>query len=179
MISVVTYYNIIRDAHLPLIIYAGCCLLWLMFFVVGCALSSIDRNYSLKMPVILLIAGFVLSSLESYCYLSNYRLGFGIKPSSFVLSLGAILLLMSKKVENYYNIHKNLYTRALEYIGGVSFVMYLIHNYVIGWILPHTGMLNNIWLVRWLIVVVVSLFSVLSMKRIIPHKCKYYLGIYD
>lgn len=179
MISVVTYYNIVLDAHLPLIIYAGCCLLWLMFFVVGCVLSQKNRIYSLKMPIAIIMVGFILSLVESYYYLSNYSLGFGIKPSSFIFSLGAVLLLMNNKLEKFYLSHKNMCTRILEYIGGVSFAVYLIHCYVIGWILPHIGVFNNIWLVRWLIAVLISISVIEIMKKIIPHKWLYYIGIYD
>lgn len=126
-IMIVTYFNIIPDAHLPLIIYAGCSLLWLMFFVIG-----------------------------------------------------AILFLMSAKVEHFVMNHRqNTLSRLLEYLGSVSFIIYLIHLYVKKLILPHTSIINDFWLTRWLLVCLLSMVFVQVMNRLIPTKLKYYLGIYD
>ena len=178
-IAVVTYFNIILDADLPLIIYAGCGLLWLMFYVVGCGLSETSRMYSLRNVVALLLIGFILSYLESFYLMSNYRLGFGIKPSSFVFSLGAVLFLMSAKVEDFIAKRENGVFRLFEYLGSVSFIVYLIHCYVISWVLPHSGIINDYWLTRWLLVLFSALLGVHLMKRLVPTELKYYFGIYD
>lgn len=178
-IAIVTYFNVILDARLPLIIYAGCGLLWLMFFVAGCALSLRSRTYSLRYVIVLLVFGFILSSFEAYYLLSHYTLGFGIKLSSFLFSISAILFLMSAKIEHYALNHINMLFHLLEYIGSVSFILYLIHNYVIGWILPYTGILNKFWLSRWLLVVTFSLLLVQLLNRLIPKEQKYYIGLYD
>ena len=178
-IVTVTFFNIILDAHLPLIIYAGCCLLWLMFFVVGCCLSDTPRTYSLGYVIALMLIGFILSFLESYYLLSHYRLGFGIKPSSFIFSLGAVLFLMSARVEQFVANRMNALFRLLKYLGSVSFIVYLIHCYLIKWILPHTGFVNEYWLTRWLLVVILSLVTVQVLNRLVPTKLKYFFGIYD
>jgi surface polysaccharide O-acyltransferase-like enzyme len=175
----VTYFNIVLDANLPLIIYAGCGLLWLMFYVVGCSLSEKSRMYSLRNIVALLLIGFILSFLESFYLISNYRLGFGIKPSSFVFSLGAVLFLMSAKVEHVVEKCQNRLFRLLQYIGSVSFIVYLIHCYAISWVLPHSGVINDFWLTRWLLVLISTLLGVQLMKRLVPTKLKYFFGIYD
>ena len=174
-----TFFNIILDADLPLIIYAGCGLLWLMFYVVGCGLSETSRMYSLRNVVALLLIGFILSYLESFYLMSNYRLGFGIKPSSFVFSLGAVLFLMSAKVEDFIAKRENGVFRLFEYLGSVSFIVYLIHCYVISWVLPHSGIINDYWLTRWLLVLFSALLGVHLMKRLVPTELKYYFGIYD
>ena len=180
-ITIITYLNVVLDLKLPLIIYAGCGLLWLMFFEVGCFLSVKSRNYTLKIPLLLLIIGFMLSCVESYHLLSHYTLGFGIKPSSFVFSLGFVLVMMSKKVEEFYNSlqSRSAIVKVLEYIGSVSFAVYLIHCYAISWILPRTGCINGFWFSRWLMVVIVSLVGIMILKRIVPSKYKYLIGIYD
>lgn len=178
-IGIVTYFNIVLDLHLPLIVYAGCGLLWLMFYVVGCSLSSKSRLYSLKGVIVILALGFVLSYVESHYLLSRYSLGFGIKPSSFIFSLGMVLFLMSGKVEAFVMARQNSLFKVFEYIGNESFILYLTHCYVIGWILPHTGFLQDYWLTRWLVVVIISLLGIYLMHKLLPAKSKYYLGIYD
>ena len=135
--------------------------------------------YSSRYVVALLLVGFILSFLESYYLLSHYTLGFGIKPSSFIFSLGAVLFLMSAKVENVVEKCQNVLFRFLEYIGSVSFIVYLIHCYAISWVLPHSGIFNDYWLTKWLLVVFSALLGVQLMKRLIPARLRYYFGIYD
>ena len=86
-IIIVTYVNIIQGMHLPLILYAGTAFLWIIFFILGCKLSTTSRKHSLYLSFFLALAGLIISYYESAYLMHNYRGGVGIKPSSFLFSI--------------------------------------------------------------------------------------------
>lgn len=159
---------------LPLILYAGCCTLWVVFYYQGCRLSLSDRNYPIWLPLTITITGLILSYFETKYLVSNYGSGYGIKLSSFIYSFGCILLLLSRKIEIAY--HSRLFGRIIEWIGRHSFVIYLFHCYLI--FLLDKAPVEIPWLVRWIIIVFLSLWVVLMIK-LIPSKVRYYIGLYD
>ena len=86
---------------IPIILYAGPLPCWIMFFVFGVLIGHYpQRRYSVILPVIILVAGLVMSIIESNYLLFHYGKGVGIKPSSFIYSAGMVFLMFSSKLEN-------------------------------------------------------------------------------
>lgn len=177
MISLVTYYNIVLSMHLPLIIYAGSCLLWFVFFILGCYMSHATRNYSLWIPMLFVVTGLIGSYLEGRYLVLNYGLGFGIKPSSFVFSIAMCVVMFSSRIEQLYNRYHVKLFKALEYIGSISFVIYLLHMYVKSFILTKIPFAGEFWITRWLIVFVISVMLVELIKKCVPSRYHRYIGI--
>ena len=112
----------------------------------------------------------LLSYLESKYYISIGSGGAGIKPSSFLYSFGIIAIAFSSKLENLLQ-GKTSVERMLNYIGRISFGIYLIHCYFIlifrenlpnqwnemPWILKHL-------LVLLLSIVIIQIFRKISKK---------------
>lgn len=182
MVFVVTYCNIILGMNLPLIVYAGCGLLWIMFFVTGCALSKIERNYSIILVFLVALVGYILSVVESRYLLLNYGMGVGIKPSAFLFSIAICILLMSATIEKTYiklsNTNKKFF-RFLEYLGSISFAIYLSHYYFKLYILSLIPFVDYSWITRWVTVLVCSVLIIELLRRLIPQKYHQFLGIYD
>ena len=173
-IIIVTYINIVRGMNLPLVLYAGCFVLWIAFYYLGCSLSVSARGYSLWYPIVITTTGLVLSYIESIFLVTNYGSGYGIKLSSFIYSFGCILLLMSYKIDNLYRSRK--IGKVVEWIGRNSFVIYLFHCYIV--ISLGKVPVELPWIVRWAVVVLLSLVVAQALKSI-PIRIRYYLGSYD
>lgn len=163
----------ISGQSIPLILYAGFFTTWLMFYVQGVYLSGNGRNYSLSFPILTVIAGFVLSCMESCCLLPYHGTGVGIKLSAFVYSFGVIQLLLSSKVQSIYK--ENKFTRIVAYIGEISFGLYLMHCYVITVI--HRFLPISNWLMMFLLTTLISVVAIMIARRIIPTRITKYLGL--
>lgn len=128
-IAIVAYLTQIQQRSIPLVRYAGLFPLWTVFFAYGVYLGKQNqRNHKLYPYVIITLCGLVLSYLESKYYISIGSGGVGIKPSSFLYSFGIIAIAFSSKLENLLQ-GKTLVERMLNYIGRISFGIYLIHCY--------------------------------------------------
>ena len=173
-IIVVTYFNIFRGMNLPLILYAGCFVLWGVFYYLGCRLSVSDRNYSLWLPIAITFVGLILSYVESLYLVSNYGSGYGIKFSSFVFSAGVILLFLSSKLERVYPC--SFLNRFIEWVGRNSFFIYLFHCYIV--IALDRIPIELPWIARWIIVVTSSV-AIAEGFKCLPPRIRYYIGSYD
>ena len=173
-IFAVSYLTNVVGYKLPLIAYAGPFPVWCVFFVMGCYLRKCERNYSLLLPVTFVIMGLVMEYAETYYWNTNYEGGFGIKCSSFIYSIAIITLLFSRNIEEAYK--RNTFTRMIEYIGSISFAIYLYHLYA-----------NNIlsllhittplpWILRWAICLVATILAIEFFKRIFPKKIHWIFG---
>lgn len=173
-IIALTYMTKISGVELLLIGFAGPFPVWLIFFVIGIYLRNNKRNYSLILPIILLILGLLLQYMETRFWNINYGGGFGIKLSAFIYSLLIIVVLFSNKSENLYR--RNIITKIVEYIGSISFAIYLYHmftTYSFG--ILHINDLS--WLIRWGACLIMTIIIVEVMKRIIPKKSHWYFGL--
>lgn len=171
-IILVTYLQKVKSYSLPLLIYAGPAPLWIIFFVMGVYFFSSNRNYSIIGPLILTITGFGLQILEYIFWLDKGQYALGIKLSSFIFSAGVIWLIFSHKIEKLYV--ENIFLKAIRWIGGISFGIYLLHCYIIaaiGKILPSIG-----WIERWAIVLCLTALVIWIVKLISPQLSKKYLG---
>lgn len=174
-IAGVMYMNTIQGKGIPLILYAGPLPCWLMFFVLGVMIGhKPERNYSIILPMVISILGFILSVIESDYLLDHYGKGVGIKPSSFIYSAGMIFLMFSNKVENLIRRTGAIY-RFIIWIGSLSFSIYLIHRYFVSFLAKRLTIDN--WLLQWSIALSLTVVFILVLRKLLPTKYHKYLGI--
>ena len=174
-IAGVMYMNTIQGKGIPLILYAGPLPCWLMFFVLGVMIGhKPERNYSIILPMVIAILGFILSVIETDYLLDHYGKGVGIKPSSFIYSAGMIFLMFSNKVENLIRRTGAIY-RFIIWIGGLSFGIYLIHCYFISLCVRRLPI--DSWLLQWSLTLFLTVVFILILRKLLPTKYHKYLGI--
>ena len=174
-IAGVMYMNTIQGKGIPLILYAGPLPCWLMFFVLGVMIGhKPERNYSIILPIIISILGFILSVIESDYLLDHYGKGVGIKPSSFIYSAGMIFLMFSNKVENLIRRTGAIY-RFIIWIGSLSFGIYLVHCYFISFFVKRLPI--DSWLLQWSLALFLTVVFILILRKLLPTKYHKYLGI--
>ena len=174
-IAGVMYMNTIQGKGIPLILYAGPLPCWLMFFVLGVMIGhKPERNYSIILPMVITILGFILSVIESDYLLDHYGKGVGIKPSSYIYSAGMIFLMFSNKVENLIRRTGAIY-RFIIWIGSLSFGIYLVHCYFISFFVKRLPI--DSWLLQWSLALFLTVVFILILRKLLPTKYHKYLGI--
>ena len=174
-IAGVMYMNTIQGKGIPLILYAGPLPCWLMFFVLGVMIGhKPERNYSIILPMVIAILGFILSVIETDYLLDHYGKGVGIKPSSFIYSAGMIFLMFSNKVENLIR-RTGAFYRFMIWIGSLSFGIYLIHCYFISFFVKRLPI--DSWLLQWSLALFLTVVFILILRKLLPTKYHKYLGI--
>lgn len=160
---------------LPLIFYAGPCLVWIMFFCQGILMGKTKRDYTISILLLLLVLSLILQLIESYYLYAIRGDGFGIKASAFLYSFIVILILFAKKSQAFYESNNNKFLSFIEYIGKISFGIYLIHMYVIRLVNKFIGFEN--WGIKWFLALVLSMAIIYGVKQILPDKfASKYLG---
>lgn len=174
-IAGVMYMNTIQGKGIPLILYAGPLPCWLMFFVLGVMIGhKPERNYSIILPMVIAVLGFILSVIETDYLLDHYGKGVGIKPSSFIYSAGMIFLMFSNKVENQIRRTGAIY-RFIIWIGSLSFGIYLVHCYFISFFVKRLPI--DSWLLQWSLALFLTVVFILILRKLLPTKYHKYLGI--
>ena len=174
-IAGVMYMNTIQGKGIPLILYAGPLPCWLMFFVLGVMIGhKPERNYSIILPMVIAILGFILSVIETDYLLDHYGKGVGIKPSSFIYSAGMMFLMFSNKVENLIRRTGAIY-RFIIWIGSLSFGIYLVHCYFISFFVKRLPI--DSWLLQWSLALFLTVVFILILRKLLPTKYHKYLGI--
>lgn len=133
-VNVLYFTKILGFVNIPLIIYAGPFPVWLMFFVLGLYLGR-NRIKSSKMKLfIFVLIGLIISIAETYFIfkLTNSFQGLGIKIGAFIYSFSVILLLFSLDFQPK---RKHRLWLSMAYIGRVSFGIYLIHIYILNYLI--------------------------------------------
>ena len=145
---------------LPTIAYAGPLPCWIGFFTLGIALGmSPNRDYKLSCPLPLLLIGIIMSILTS----NYFHIGDGQKPSSFIYSIGLVLMLCNSRVESILRSNNILY-RIVLWIGEISFAVYLMHMYIVRFVMPHIDISN--WFFRALFVLVATAALIFILQRV-------------
>lgn len=171
-ISLITYLLKIKHFAIPLLVYAGPFPVWIAFFFLGMYFSKHPYKGSLLYPTIVSIIGLVLSIAEHMYWTSQGSMAFGIKLSSFIFSGCLIWLLFSLRLQQKF--FDNAFTKAINYIGGISFGMYLLHMYVV--MIVHRYRSINSWIIDWGCVLLLTIGIIYITKLIIPALSKKYLG---
>ena len=169
-VAVISYTSITR---FPLIVFAGPVIVWLIFFWIGVFLSRRERDYKIGKIFIGVLLSFVLMLIETKYRHEATGGGYGIKPSSFIFSFLMILLLLSKRMEQKY-VKDNIINKVLTVVGDYSFPIYLIHCFVIT-IVFHFVTISN-WIVRWTIVVAITMLFICLVRKVLPNKCLKIIG---
>ena len=174
-IAGVMYMNTIQGKGIPLILYAGPLPCWLMFFVLGVMIGhKPERNYSIILPMVIAILGFILSVIETDYLLDHYGKGVGIKPSSFIYSAGMIFLMFSNNVDNLIRRTGAIF-RFIIWIGSLSFGIYLVHCYFISFFVKRLPI--DSWLLQWSLALFLTVVFILILRKLLPTKYHKYLGI--
>lgn len=160
--------------NLPATISVGPFVYWIVFYYMGVYYSSRTRNYSLKIPILLIVIGFVLQILETkYLMLSGYQ-GVGIKVSSWVYSAGVILLLFSQKLEDFITKDNTVYRQVVK-LGTISFGLYLTHMYYV--LFESVFVHREEWFMKYIIVATLTIFFVSILRKVIPSRFWRIIGI--
>lgn len=158
---------------LPLTVYLGPCITWLMFFCLGVYLRKIDRNYNLGVLIACLIVSVGFMMAEAWA-LNNCGLGgYSLKPSIYIYSTIVILILFSNKAQFAYR-DDILFNKIISYIGRISFGVYLTHCY---WIMILGRFMGSqTWVVKWFVVSVISILSIMIARHILNDKVLKHIG---
>lgn len=164
------------DLQLPLILYAGPFIMWTMFYVQGIYISRMNRNYSYWVLLMVLLLCILLQIIESKYLFTLTGRGLGIKASAYIYSIVVIFLLFSQRLQYMYECKKHFIKRFIEYIGQMSFGIYLIHMFVVLLVSKYLDIHN--WIINWGIVLVFTILIIQILKAIFPAKItRKYLGI--
>ena len=167
-VFVLTYYI---PANLPLVVSVGPCVYWLIFFAIGAYYSDKPRDYSLWLPICLLVVGGITQIFEYNILVDLGRGGIGIKLSSWIYSSGAVLILISDALEKKYC--ENRVFTIIRAIGVNSFGIYLIHMLLL---IPICRLTSNCWIVDWILAIICSMALIMISKKIFPKLSNKYLG---
>lgn len=174
-ILIITHLMQIKGMDIPIVIYAGPFCTWIIFFMLGIWLSFHGRKYSLTKPILLLSIGLILSMAESYILSMYSGGGLGIKLSTFIFSIGVILMILSEKCEHMFQ--KSKYTKPILFLGEISLGVYLMHMYAL-FSLSLIKQRTGIWIVDWGMVLSITLIMIYLCRVILPKKfVKKYLAL--
>lgn len=176
-IGIVTFFNGYMSADLPIFIYAGFFPVFTMFFSLGCYLgcNEYNRIYNLRIIFALLPLALFLAYLEDW-YLRTYYTECGLTISTFIFVYLMIWLIMSQKVEDFFNTKVTcVFVKLIAKIGKLSFVIFLLHVYIINSI-DYLGLFTNSWFLNIIIVLFVTTILVYIADLMVPKLFKRYLG---
>lgn len=151
----------------PFLVYMTPITTWILFFALGIILGRSERNYRLSILVMWGIVSIVLQIVESL-----YQKNIGVpcpydctKPSSILYSAILIILLFSKRIELYYVNHR---VKLIEYIGDISFTLYLGHCYLI----MALNFVNQTipFAIKWLTVLLLSTICIYFLRKLVINK---------
>ena len=148
---------------------------WILFFALGIILGRSERNYRLSILVMWVIVSIVLQIVESL-----FQKNIGVpcpydctKPSSILYAAILIILLFSKRMELYYVTHR---VKLIEYIGEISFTLYLGHCYII--MVLSSINLTIPFVVKWSTVLLLGTICVYFLRKLVVNKTlRYILGL--
>lgn len=123
-VGVIFFTRYFIEIELPLIIYAGNFLTWLMFFVLGLYLGQGKQiKVSNIVLISLILVFYLLSCLETYFLIDLFHKPTANKLSSFFYAFSLIVYLFNNK--------DSIKTNVLKELGRLSFGIYLIHMLVL------------------------------------------------
>ena len=155
--------------NIPLIIYAGPCVVWIAFWMLGAYCAQHELKINLPASISVLLIMLFVSQIET-CWLYPFNgFGLGIKPSSHAFSICLIFILFSSNIKHLFSFDHPI-NKALAYIGRRSFGIYLIHLYVFR--LSYRFM-QNIWPVNIILLLFLSLLIVAASRFLLKDHSKY------
>lgn len=159
---------------IPFVLAVGPFVYWIIFYYIGVCMSKSSRDYSILVPIILIIVGFVSQMIETHYLMQLGKGGTGLKITSWIYSAGAIFLLFSLKIQKCLSSNNSLY-RGIVKIGEISFGVYLAHMYF--FLINAKFFKIDNWLLLWCFVTILSIAIMLFLKKVVPSKYLKILGI--
>lgn len=174
-IMITSYIINVQRIRLPLIAYAGPAYLWIIFFMLGIFFRKFGYSKSCITGGGLALIGLGLQIGEAYyIYCLNGSCRVGIKPSSFIFSIGVIMLLFSTSVRSL--LLNLLNNRYIQWLGTVSFTVYLIHMYPL--LIINHYIDTDSWFIEWALGISVTVGIVYILDFLIkPNKLRQLLGL--
>ena len=160
--------------NLPATISVGPFVYWVVFYFMGVYLSDKERDYSLAIPVLLIVVGFVAQMFEAKYLMTLGNQGVGLKISSWVYSGGMVMLLFSKRVEGLFT-QDNIAYRLIVKLGFISFGVYLTHMYFV--LFESVFVQSERWLLKYIVVAILTILFVSLLRKVIPSKFWKIIGI--
>lgn len=155
----------VMGISIPLVAYAGFFPMWIVFFVLGLYLGKNKIQLSTRKLIIFTIFGLLVSVAETYfnIWYTGRFTGLGIKTGTFIYSFLAIVFLFSLNT-NFTS--DSIIWKVLEYIGKISFGIYLTHMYFMSYLVK--PIVSHIQINNWLLqqFVIISLTLVFCMIMI-------------
>lgn len=181
MTCIIFYTRYFTAIELALIIYAGNCLTWLMFFIFGLYLGTGKRiTISNHILLGLTVLFYILSCLESWMLIELFNQPkdavTAIKPSSFLYAFTLIsYLFKNTSIVN---------SITLKRLGGLSFGIYLTHMFVLNFesrvlkkLLPgldESSFLHQVILTGLVVLTCAAVIGII--KKMIPEKLSSFIG---
>ena len=159
---------IIESFGLTTMFLVGPFVYWIVFYYIGIKLSMSNRDYGIKIPLVLIIIGFVAQMIETYYLMFIGHFGIGIKVSAWIYAAGMVLFLFSNKVELAISKVQGQTFGKVVTIGRFSFGIYLLHVYALI-VLPIINR-RNTWLMNFCTVTAISLLIIYLLMIIVPNK---------
>ena len=94
--------------------------------------------------------------------------------SLLIYSIGLVLMLFNTRVEGVLRSNNILY-RSLLWIGEISFAVYLVHMYIVRFVMPHIDISNLLF--RALFVLVTNTVFIFTLKWMLSSRAHKYIGI--
>lgn len=147
----------------------------LLYFYLGIYFGKHSRNYSLIIPITMMMAGMILGVNQMQWIETHSSIpGEGQKLSMYLFNAGAILFFLSAKIEKLFR--ENMLTRVVLYIGDISFGIYFTHVYLIWMLDSHYSSLRHHWVGLWMISLILTVIIIAGVKYCFPKFAKTFLG---
>lgn len=139
------------------------------------------RKRQIIFPIVLVVGGLFVQMVTSYYITSldiNFQskiiLGFLSSVSDLLFNVGVLMLIFTKNMEHVFEkTGKSL--RGITQIGRYSFGIYLFHVYVQKGIEVCGDV--NIWLLKWILMSIISIAVVCLLGVSIPRKIQKLIGV--
>lgn len=117
-----------------------------------------------------MITGYLFQFAETYFF----GIGIDLPVSIVIYSCGMIMVLFSTRIETLLN-SASKYLGWLASIGRYSFVIYLIHLFVL--MVFNHFVDTRVWIISWICVSLLSYGSVWFIDKVLPLNLKRYFGL--
>lgn len=111
--------------------------------------------------------------VETQWFMSFHGKGVGIKLSAFLYAALVILILFSRRLQDVYA-GRGFILRAVQWVGSVSFGVYLVHIHAISLVVNLFGL--DGWLAKWMGATLLTLAFIAAVKRVMPRFSAKWLG---
>ena len=168
------YYISLQGNRLPLLFECGPFIMWIVYPVIGYYIGNKGRNYRVMPWLVLMIICLFCSVIESKWLYGFHKEGLGVtKVSSLLFSSCSIIVLFSERVQRQI-CSDSFFSRVLVYVGEISFGIYLIHKYVLDYLVVR---IITDSIIRTVLTLSLSVAIIAFLKMILPTFLSRCLGL--